>query len=191
MLDVDRFTGLYERHYRSIWTYVVRRIPAGTDPGDVVAEVFATTWRRLDGVPTEPDTVLWLYATARRMVANHTRSSRRRLLLWGRLTGLRDNQEAGGVAGADPAGEHAGDRAEVLRALDRLRPAEREAIRLAIWEDLSVADIAQVLGCSPNAVSLRLRRARETLRFELASLLSDPPSFRSPAETGEHGAGLY
>jgi RNA polymerase sigma-70 factor (ECF subfamily) len=142
-------------------------------------------------VPAEPDTLLWLYATARRMVANHTRSTRRRQLLWGRLAGLRDSQETGGSAGADPAGDYAGDRAEVLRALDRLRPAEREAIRLSVWEDLAVQDIARVLGCSPNAVSLRLRRAREALRSQLGHLLADPASFGSPAETGEHGVGLY
>ena len=53
MPDVARFTGLYERYYQSVWAYVVRRIPAGGDPGDVVAEVFATAWRRLDGVPAE------------------------------------------------------------------------------------------------------------------------------------------
>lgn len=191
MPDVDRFTGLYERYYRQIWAYVVRRIPAGGDPGDVVAEVFATVWRRLDGVPAEPDTLLWLYGTARRMVANHTRSSRRRQLLWGRLAGLRDSQETGSWSGGDPAGDHAGDRAEVLRALDRLRPAEREAIRLAIWEDLAVQDVARVLGCSPNAASLRLRRAREALRSQLGHLLTGSPSFSTPAETGEHGAGIH
>lgn len=187
MREVDRFTWLYERHYRSVWAYVARRLPRGTDPGDVVAEVFATAWRRFDRVPAEPATLLWLYATARRAVANSVRSSRRRQQLWGRLAGLRDSQEAG----ADLAEEYAGDRAEVLRALARLKPADREAIRLAIWEDLAVAQIAAVLRCSPNAVSLRLRRAREALRSDLAHLLADPPSVNAPAQTGEHGAGLH
>jgi DNA-directed RNA polymerase specialized sigma24 family protein len=42
MRDVDRFTWLYGRHYRSVWAYVARRLPRGAEAGDVVAEVFAT-----------------------------------------------------------------------------------------------------------------------------------------------------
>jgi RNA polymerase sigma-70 factor (ECF subfamily) len=62
----------------------------------------------------------------------------------------------------------------VLAALDRLGEAEREAIRLAVWEDLPVRDIARVLDCSPNAVSLRLTRARKRLGRELAHLIPVP-----------------
>jgi RNA polymerase sigma-70 factor, ECF subfamily len=179
----DRFSALYQRHYRSVWAFVVRRIPVGVDAGDVVAEVFATAWRRLDRVPEEPDTLLWLYATAGRTAANQVRSARRRYRLRGRLAGLRDSHEP-------VAGPAAGEHAEVLAALDRLRPLDREAIRLAIWEDLPVQDIATVLGCSPNAVSLRLRRAREGLRTQLAPLLAggSPPTGER-AETGGHDAG--
>jgi len=156
-----RFTELYRRHHAAVWTYALRRLPAGTDPADATAEVFAVAWRRLDGVPSEPETVLWLYATARRVVANHARAAGRRHRLAGRLAGLRDSREPA----TDPQPpEHA----DVLAALDRLKPADREAIRLAVWEDLPVQDIARVLGCSANAASLRLGRARRRLGAELA-----------------------
>ena len=173
MQPEDGFTALYERHYRAIWAYVARRIPAGTDPADSTADVFATAWRRRDRIPPEPDSVLWLYATARRVVANCTRSAHRHQRLWGRLAGLRESQElldGDSPDGTRTLGGHADERhAEVRAALDRLRPAEREALRLAIWEDLPVQNIAVVLGCTPNAASLRLRRARESLRAELTA----------------------
>ncbi len=44
-----------------------------------------------------------------------------------------------------------------LAAMDRLRPADREALRLVLWDDLSHADAAAVLGCSVNAFELRYR----------------------------------
>lgn len=158
-----RFTELYRRHHAAVWTYALRRLPPGADPADAAAEVFAVAWRRLDGVPPEPETLLWLYATARRVVANQARSAVRRQRLTGRLAGLRDSREPS----TDPQPtEHA----EVLAALDRLRPADREAIRLVVWEDLPVQDVARVLGCSANAVSLRLGRARRRLGAELAHL---------------------
>ena len=137
-----RFTELYRRHHAAVWAYARRR---------------------LDAVPAEPDAVLWLYATARRVVANSARAAGRRQRLAGRLAGLRDSREPA----TDPLpGEHA----DVLAALDRLRPADREAIRLAVWEDLPVQDVARVLGCSANAASLRLGRARRRLGTELGHL---------------------
>ncbi len=168
----DRFTELYRRHHPAVWAYALRRLPAGADPGDAAAEVFAVAWRRLDRVPAEPETLLWLYATARRVVANSARTAGRRHRLAGRLAALRDTREPR----TDPVpGEHA----EVLAALDRLGPAEREAIRLAVWEDLPVRDIARVLGCSANAVSLRLGRARRRLGTELAHLTPGAPATSS------------
>lgn len=157
-MDPDRFSELYRRHHRAVWAYAVRRLPAGTDAADVAAEVFAVAWRRREELPAEPETVLWLYGTARRVVANANRAAGRRDRLTGRLASVRV---------PEPAPDHP----EVLAALDRLSAAEREAIRLAVWEELPVADIARVLGCSPNAVSLRLARARKRLGRDLAHLL--------------------
>jgi RNA polymerase sigma-70 factor, ECF subfamily len=163
----DRFTELYRTHHRAVWAYAVRRLPAGADAGDIAAEVFAVAWRRREEVPAEPETLLWLYGTARRVVANTARAAGRRDRLTGRLASLRDAREAQ----PEPA---PGGHPEVLAALERLAPAEREAIRLAVWEDLPVRDIARVLDCSPNAVSLRLARARKRLGRELAHLIPVP-----------------
>ena len=169
----DRFTELYQRHHRAVWAYAVRRLPPGADAADVAAEVFAVAWRRRADVPAEPETLLWLYGTARRVVANASRAVGRRDRLTGRLAGLRDSREPG----RDP---EPGGHPEVLAALDRLGPAEREAIRLAVWEDLPVQDIARVLDCTPNAVSLRLARARRRLGQELAHLI---PASSTPEGT--------
>jgi len=56
----------------------------------------------------------------------------------------------------------------VLDAVARLRPVEREVIALVHWEQLSHDEAARVLGCSSNAVAIRLHRARSRLRQSLA-----------------------
>lgn len=47
-----------------------------------------------------------------------------------------------------------------LAALARLREADQETLRLAAWEGLSNLEIAAVLRITPNAVGVRLHRAR-------------------------------
>jgi RNA polymerase sigma-70 factor (ECF subfamily) len=81
------------------------------------------------------------------------------------------------VAALDPpptltgAGTGAGDDGDAVRfALARLRPDDAEVLRLWAWEDLAPSDIATVLDVTPNAVSIRLHRARQRLAEELRKI---------------------
>lgn len=42
-------------------------------------------------------------------------------------------------------------------------------LRLWAWEELAAAEIAQALGISTNAATIRLHRARERLRAQLGA----------------------
>jgi RNA polymerase sigma factor (sigma-70 family) len=163
-----RFNALYDDYYRAIYGYVWRRSAGGQDDvPDVVAEVFLVAWRRLDAVPPPPGDRLWLYAVARRVVMDHQRSGIRRRRLEARLI----TAAGAGQGEGDASPAHLRLRA----AIDRLRPKDREALRLVEWDGLSHAQAAQVLGCSVGAVAARLHRARARLRAELA-----PGSHPSP-----------
>jgi RNA polymerase sigma factor (sigma-70 family) len=64
----------------------------------------------------------------------------------------------------------------VLRpALTRLKPEEREVLRLVAWEDLTVADAARVLGLPAGTARRLLHQARTALRDapEVSALLKD------------------
>jgi len=157
----QRFTELYQRHYDAVMRYAIRR----TDPDtarDVVAETFLVAWRRLDAVPgrageAEP----WLYAVARRTLANADRSRRRADRVTARLAHQRPH-----AAQPDPA-DAITERARVEQALRGLPEADQEALRLVGWEELSVAGAALAMGCSRTAMSVRLHRARRRLARSL------------------------
>lgn len=55
----------------------------------------------------------------------------------------------------------------VLEALNHLRPQDAEILRLATWEELSHAEIAELLGCSRQAATKRINRAVDRLRAQL------------------------
>jgi RNA polymerase sigma factor (sigma-70 family) len=154
----DRFRTVYQANYDRILGYVSRRAePNAVD--DIVAETFATAWRRFDDVPDGDEARLWLYGTARRVLANQMRAKRRRDRL---LTRLRDEGKTSPIETPSDAADRA-----LADAFARLRPEEREVLALVAWEELDAGQIGRVLGCSRGAVRIRLHRARRRLVREL------------------------
>jgi RNA polymerase sigma-70 factor (ECF subfamily) len=177
-LRAQRFDALYARHYAAIFAYVRRRLWAsGIDEDDVVADVFAVVWRRLDDLPPVPEDLLWLYGVARRCVLRARRTERRRTRLGARLAAQAELRSRAG-SGEQPDAE------AVRAAIASLRARDREVLMLVMWEQLSHRDAAQVLGCSPNAVATRLHRAKERLRAQLRlSELSSPVRAESEVQS--------
>jgi RNA polymerase sigma-70 factor (ECF subfamily) len=168
-----RFTALYDEHYHRILGYVQRR-SARDDAVDLVAETFAIAWRRLDDVPQGEQTLFWLYATARRVLANHRRAERRRAAL---AQAIAHEPQVELAAAWMPGRELQ----RVAAALTRLREDERELLLLVAWEGLDAAALAAVLGCSRNAARIRVHRARRRFARALAAGADD---VKHPGRTG-------
>ncbi|GAB3987760.1 hypothetical protein GCM10029978_107810 [Actinoallomurus acanthiterrae] len=151
----QRFETLYMSCYAPLMRFAARRV-GEEDAADVVAETFTIAWRRLHRLH-DKDPLPWLYGIARKVSANHLRSRFRR----NRLTQR--------VATASPTPISADHADQVLQRLHldsvvaALSERDREALRLAEWEQLSPAQAATVLGCSTTAYKVRLRRARRRL----------------------------
>lgn len=75
-----------------------------------------------------------------------------------------------------PPGVDLGERERTVAALRLLPPRQRAVIVLRYYEDLSEADIAAALGCSPGTVKSQASRALRTLREHLAPDLETSPS---------------
>ena len=70
-----RFRRLYQANFRPVQAYAVNRAVPADDVPDIIAEVFTTAWRRLADIPPPPADRLWLYGTARRVIARRRRSA--------------------------------------------------------------------------------------------------------------------
>jgi RNA polymerase sigma factor (sigma-70 family) len=160
-----RFDALFASYSRDIVAYCSWRAPSASDAQDAVADVFLTAWRRLDQLPEGDAARVWLYATARKVIANQRRSSRRRVALQERLAL---------EAAARPQEPPTSDREETLvhAALRRLGPRDREVLLLAEWEGFTPAQIAAVLGCLTVTARGRLHRARRRFRAAFEDLLA-------------------
>jgi RNA polymerase sigma-70 factor (ECF subfamily) len=161
----DRFSALYEQTRPPIIAYVLRRTSSPEDAADIVAEVYEITWRRLEDVPEHHAGLLWLYVTARYVLANQGRRARRQGETTARL--------ADELRRAPLRIEATDEESLVLRScLTSLSHDERELLMLAGWEGLSASEIGRVLGCSPTAARIRLHRARARLKLAITGTSS-------------------
>lgn len=145
--DEKWLAALFDAHHERLLKFAARRVGAETAQ-DIVAEVFATAWRRRREVP-DPATG-WLFQVARNVVMHEQRGSARR----SRLTAALRLARA-------PVGRLEST-VEVDEVLDRLHRTDAEILRLTVWEQLTPTEIAEVLRISPGAARTRLLRARRT-----------------------------
>jgi RNA polymerase sigma-70 factor (sigma-E family) len=80
----------------------------------------------------------------------------------------------------------------VRAALATLPPRARAVVVLRYWEDLSVEQVAHVLGCTPGNVKSHTARALDKLRAALGESMSGyGPAGRGPEARHEMGDGLH
>lgn len=156
----DRFEAAYRELYTPICGYTLRRVRDPEDAAEVVAETFATLWRRFDACPQGDELRPWLFGVARRVLANQRRGERRRSALGERLV---ESIDRDAFELAAPTEEPS----ELARAFAHLSESDRELLSLVAWEGLSRDELAVALGTSRAVVRLRLHRARRRLRDAL------------------------
>jgi RNA polymerase sigma factor (sigma-70 family) len=157
----ERFEAVYRELYAPICGYALRRVREPEDAAEVIAETFATLWRRFDACPEGAELRPWLFGVARRVIANQRRGERRRSALSERLAASVDPAAVEPTRPEEPA-------SELARAFAALSESDRELLSLLAWEGLTRDEVAVALGTNRAAVRLRLHRARKRLRDALA-----------------------
>lgn len=180
----SRLTELFTAHHGRVVAYVARRSRPLGDLAlaqDVAAEVFVLAWQRLSDPPDvtglRPHAGIdlpWLLTSAGNILSHRARSDARRSAREERA--MTDRAMRPRSTSTDPA-EVLALSEQVARALDRMEPSDRELLLLRVWDELSFAEAARVLGCSPGAARVRWLRVRR--RFADALTREDPDTPRA------------
>ncbi|HEY3738046.1 MAG TPA: RNA polymerase sigma factor [Jatrophihabitans sp.] len=177
---VDRWFRLYAGR---VLPYLLHR----TDPHtaqDVLQEVFVTAFIKFDRVPDPP--IGWLFGTARRLLANRYRGTRRHDALIERLL-----DEVGSIED-EPQADQYDLKLAFAQTMATLATGDREVLTLTGWYGLTPTQAAEALGCSSSAYAVRLHRARKRLgvALEEAGYHGDTPAGRfARALRGQHAGG--
>jgi len=178
------FETLVERYQNRLLGVMVHLVGRVEEAEDLTQEAFLRIYRARKGYRPRAKFSTWLFTIANNLAINHLRSKGRKLTvpMGGVDTGSQPHIPADERVlardGTPSAQLRKVELSEVVRqALDGLGEDQKMAVLLNKFEDMSYAEIAEVMGRSEPAVKSLLARARNHLREQLEPYL----------RTGERG----
>jgi len=166
-----------------------RRLGAGLiDPEDAAHDVFVVALARIGSFKGQSSMRTWMYGVTRRVLANHRRRARTRLLRE-RLT--RRGSVWGKDGGPSPAqaASSSEQRKLVHECLEALSSKHREVLVLCSLEGRTGREVAELLGVPEATVYSRLHYARAAFREAAGRFGLVPDDHRtgnrSPGRRGE------
>jgi RNA polymerase sigma-70 factor (ECF subfamily) len=152
--DAHAFERLYEKYYEKVFALARGILVNSEDAADAAQEVFSLVYRNVGRFNRRSRFSTWLFRVAVNRIIQHGRrlKSRSREV---ELTEAEPQSVPHNAWSVDPA---------IEQAFKRLAPTDRAILVLFYWEELSLSEIAESIGCGVNAAKTRIYRARERFR---------------------------
>jgi RNA polymerase sigma factor (sigma-70 family) len=156
----DDFERLYAAHADPLLGFLVYRTGDRSLAEDVVADTFERVLRtRFRFDPRKSSEKTWIYTIALNVLRDHARRS---------STEHRAIERVAQPVGAGPTPiDDVNERDQLRRALEKLSVEEREAVALRYGADLTLPEIATLVGESKSTVHGRVYRGLAKMRDEL------------------------
>jgi len=155
LMDEDAFRAFYERTARGVWAYLARMTGDRQHADDLLQETYYRFYRAGASYESETHRRNALFCIATNLA--HDTARRRRLV---EIVSLPERDE---LAADDRTASRAERRTDLTRAMERLKPRQREMLWLAYGQGASHNEIAQILGLKSASIKLLLFRARRKL----------------------------
>lgn len=154
----DQLRRIYEDEYERLVSFAWTLTQDVSAAQDAVQEGVSRVLRRLDDLRSDDALAAWVWKSVMWAAHDERRRAQERSAM------------PAGVLGAEAPVLPFPERDPVLaEALRELSPMRRLVVFLRYYADLSLADIAGVLGVSEKTVSATLTQARKALRTRLAA----------------------
>jgi len=162
--DLD---ALVDGFRRKGFAFAFRMVGNADDAADAVQEALSVLWARRHDIRRGQDPAAWFFRVLRNHCVDQLRKCRLRRYEPVDAANLPDAR----TDRPDALAEHHEFDARLAEELERLDPAYREILLLRDYQNLSYAQIAEVLAIRQGTVMSRLHRARMILRERLKGFL--------------------
>ena len=177
--DEQSFELLLRKYSTPLVNFLYRMVRDTAVAEDLAQEVFLRVYRARQEYAPSAKFTTWMFRIATNLALNSVRDNRHRQMeisMDQQVDSGESQQPALEVADRAPSVEQelvARCRAEmILKAIHALPEKQRAAVLLHKYQELDYDEIARVLECSESALKSLLFRAYETLRVQLAPLVS-------------------
>jgi len=146
--DKGAFAQLYEDHFDKIYRYIYVRLRNQDEAEDLTQEVFVKALQAIGSYKWKNlPFASWLFRIAHNQIIDHVRKQGKvEKVDWDDNISLAEELDPGLIAERELEVE------DLLEKIRKLSPAQREVISLRFTAELSVAEVAGVLGKSPGTV---------------------------------------
>ncbi len=155
-----QFLDSYKEHTDSLFRYCYFKTLNRDEAKDMLQETFVKTWEYIRNGGEVVNMKAFLFRTAHNIVIDHYRKKK--------SVSLDDLFEQGFDRSTDTDTaqdlENQIDGAQALKLLDKIPDSYREVIFMQYVQGLSVKEIAEVLGESPNNISVKIHRGLEKIK---------------------------
>ena len=159
--DDGAFEELLTRHYQSVYRLAYRFLYDSPEAEDITQEVFLRVFRAAQTYSPKAKFSTWLYTITKNLCFNELRKKRSVTVF------SIEDEMLPELPSMDESTVSKLEEEEVKkRVLDAVRelPANlRIAVLLLKYHGLSYEEVAEILGCTVNAVKLRVHRAKKFL----------------------------
>lgn len=161
--EASAFTFIYERHKTQIYNYLYRLSGNAELADDLTHDTFLSAYEALPSLRADSAVCAWLY----RIASNRFRDvlRRKKVIDWLSLGDRRDAESSL----CERGGEDSIPEQELVQtALRKLKPDYAICLTLRLQEGFSTEETAKILKTSPEAIRMRLSRARQMFKTAYA-----------------------
>lgn len=165
----DAFKYLFDKYFQQVYNYVLRRTANPVLTQDITAGTFLKAFENIDrfkwkGIPFSA----WLFRIAVNEINQEYRKTKRITTMadngWEAMDLKSDKQADSDILALEAEIQKNKSYKKVNKALKQIKPMYASALTLRYFENLSIKEIADILGLTENTVKTHIRRGLQKLR---------------------------
>lgn len=177
----DAFELLVKKYQQKVFQSSMGFLHDEDEAADLTQDIFIKVYQQLDKFKGRSSFSTWLFRICVNMGTNHHRKQKIRQLLRPEDVTITLHSQSPGRADGDLLKQ---EQKKIIRqALQKLKASQRKAIILSHYQELTNAELAEVMGLSLKAAESLLFRARtrlqEILKREFKTTSDELPTIQS------------